>query len=90
MKNLLFLLILVGLGLAVNAQTASTDVLATATGVKIRPAELPKDARSIYERRAEIVASNRSKFLEQTVSEMLLSPRLKRAEPGPKRPIRRV
>ncbi len=73
MRTIILSLFVFAFAAAVNAQTASTDVLATATGVKITLAELPNDARSIFERRAEIVASNRTKFLAQTVSEMLLA-----------------
>ncbi len=73
MKILIVSVILVAFAVAANAQPAVIDVLATATGIKITPAELSSETRKIYERRTEIIASNRSKFLAQTVSEMLLA-----------------
>lgn len=52
-------------------QTADPP-LATATGIKFTAADLAPETRTIYERTDEIIASNRKKFLEQTVSEALL------------------
>ncbi len=72
MKTIIISVILFAFAIAASAQTANADVFATATGIKITAAELSNETRSIYERRWEIIASNRTKFLAQIVSEMLL------------------
>jgi protein-disulfide isomerase len=65
-----FLLIAVASFSVIGQTTDAT--LATATGIKFTSADLSPETKTIYERTNEIVANNRKKFFEQTVSETLL------------------
>lgn len=63
---------LIAFGSFVFAQNVSSE-LATAAGIKITSADLSEDARSLYEKQKEVVASNRKRIVERKIAEMLLN-----------------
>lgn len=65
-----FLLVLMAASLAIGQTT--DVVLATATGIKFTAADLAPEPKAIYAQTSEIIASNRKKFLDQTIAEMLI------------------
>ncbi len=70
--KLFTLLVLLTLGAAVFAQTPEAKVLATANSISFTADDLSQQGKTIYLRSNEILAANRSKFLEQTIAEQLI------------------
>jgi protein-disulfide isomerase len=70
--KLLTLIVFLTLASGVFAQAPEARVLATANGISFTADDLSQQGRTIYLRSNEILAANRSKFLEQTIAELLI------------------
>ncbi len=69
--NTLLLLLILAAPAGIFAQSAAS-MLATADGIKITSSDLSSEARDVLTRRDEIIAANRTRFLERTIAEKLL------------------
>lgn len=66
------IVIVLSISSAIALGQTNETILATATGIKFTSADLASEPKGIHERTNEIIAANRKRFFEQTVSDLLL------------------